>query len=59
MDVFNRLLLTSDPYFTSIRPKVFKKSKPFRLETREMLMPYEAKEDEGDAEESVHDSDEE
>ena len=35
MDVFNRLLLTSDPYLSSMRPK------PFKPETREMLMPYE------------------
>lgn len=36
-----------------------KKSIPFKLETREMLMSYEVDKDKGDAEDSVHDSDEE
>ncbi|CAH0689249.1 unnamed protein product [Chilo suppressalis] len=51
MDVLNRLLLTSDPYLTSIRPKVSKKSKPFKPESREMLMPFEVDKDEDDLDE--------
>lgn len=40
-DVLNRLLLTSDPFISSIRPKRPKKSKPFSTAAREMLMPSE------------------
>lgn len=40
-DILNRLLLTSDPYMSSIRPKTTKKSKPFRKEALAMLLPPE------------------
>ncbi|KAH9645524.1 hypothetical protein HF086_011314 [Spodoptera exigua] len=59
MDVLNRLLLTSDPYLTSIRRKVSKKSIHSKLETRETLMSYEVDKGKGNAEDSEHDSDEE
>lgn len=39
LDVFNRLLLSSDPLITSMRPKPKKKNDPFLKETLELLMP--------------------
>lgn len=39
LDVFNRLLLSSDPLITSLRPKPPKSSKPFSKEAIEMLIP--------------------
>lgn len=39
LDVLNRLLLSSDPLITSIRPKPKKTTRPFSKETVEMLIP--------------------
>uniref|UniRef100_A0A1E1WB45 Uncharacterized protein n=1 Tax=Pectinophora gossypiella TaxID=13191 RepID=A0A1E1WB45_PECGO len=38
VDVLNRLLLSSDPLITSLRPKPPKSSKPFSKEAIEMLI---------------------
>ena len=39
VDVLNRLLLSSDPLITSLRPKPPKFSKPFSNEAVKMLIP--------------------
>lgn len=39
MDIINRLLLSSDPLLTNVRPVPRKKSKPFLKETLDMLLP--------------------
>lgn len=36
-DILNRLLLSSDPYLSSCRKKAARKSKPFSIETQQML----------------------
>jgi len=41
LDVLNRLLLSSDPFLTGMRPLPRKKTKPFLKETLEMLLPAE------------------
>lgn len=41
IDVLNRLLLTSDPLLTEIRPTPRKTTKPFLKETVELLLPLE------------------
>lgn len=38
-DVFKRLLLSSDPFLSSIRPKPHKKSMPFSSETFKLFLP--------------------
>lgn len=50
LDVLNRLLLTSDPIITSLRPKPSKSSIPFSKEAIEMLIP-------ADPDQNVDDSD--
>lgn len=64
MDVFNRLLLTSDPIITGMRSVYKKKSKPFSKETLTMLRPPSPNTDtmlesSTDEEEVITDSDEE
>lgn len=39
-DILYRLLLTSDPYLSSIRPRPKKISKPFSSSAKEMLLPF-------------------
>ena len=43
-DVLNRLLLSSDPVLTEMRPTIRKKSKSFLKETLEMLLPMKTSE---------------
>ena len=52
LDVLNRLLLSSDPLITCLRPKQTKSSKPFSKETIEMLIP-------ADLDQNVNNSDSE
>lgn len=59
LDVLNRLLLTSDPLITSMRPKPKRKNDPFLKEALELLMPADPTRliDEcGDASEEVESS---
>ena len=59
-DVLNRLLLTSDPLLSSLRPKAAKNSKPFEKEVLDMLMPEDVSyisQSKHDDEESNNDSD--
>lgn len=65
-DVLNRLLLSSDPLVTSLRPEPKKKSHPFSKQTIEMLLPADPageKSDDSDDEQQenteMEDSDEE
>lgn len=46
LDVLNRLLLTSDPFMSSIRIQVKKKAKPFSATALEMLLPSQFGSDE-------------
>ncbi|CAH2015110.1 unnamed protein product [Acanthoscelides obtectus] len=41
LDIINRLLLSSDPLITGMRPTPRKITKPFLKETVEMLLPEE------------------
>ncbi|GBN29086.1 hypothetical protein AVEN_36737-1 [Araneus ventricosus] len=58
-DVLNRLLLSSDPVLTDMRPTMRKKSKSFLKETLEMLLPMEFSEvlDEEDSDRKETDND--
>lgn len=45
MDILNRLLLNSDPYLSSIRPKLNKKRQPFSKEALDLMVagsPHES-----------------
>lgn len=67
-DIINRLLLTSDPLLSSIRPKLKRSAKPFSKECVELLLPGEREtpstaaaademdDSESDGDESSHDS---
>ncbi|XP_076396765.1 uncharacterized protein LOC143265943 [Megachile rotundata] len=58
-DVINRLLLTSDPYLTSIRKIPKKKSRPLLQETLNLLLlPNTISEDEDESEEENEEDDE-
>ena len=60
VDVLNRLLLSSDPLITSLRPKPPKFSKPFSKEAVEMLIPADIDEnvDHSESEDLVEEADE-
>lgn len=61
MDVINRLLLSSDPIITGMRPQPKKRSKQLMKETLEMLLPPDVLREDQDLEvdELVDDDDEE
>ncbi|XP_069685850.1 uncharacterized protein [Periplaneta americana] len=65
LDIINRLLLSSDPLLTSMRPTPRKRTKPFLKETTEMLLPSlftisaDRNEDDESASEAEESSDEE
>ncbi|XP_074041467.1 uncharacterized protein [Leptinotarsa decemlineata] len=58
-DVLYRLLLSSDPLLSSLRPKPTKKSQPFSKETIHMLLPADPKPEVYNFEESEAEEDEE
>lgn len=49
-DIINRLLLSSDPLITSLRPKPKKKSAPFSKEALDIMIPAEPYDDDSDVE---------
>lgn len=58
LDVMNRLLLSSDPLVTSMRPTPKRKTRPFTKEAVELLLPAEpASEDEAESDQGDIDSD--
>lgn len=59
LDVINRLLLTSDPLISSMRPTPKKQTCPFSPEAKQMLLPAKPQNEEEEIEDETESEEEE